>query len=101
MLCTCPLGSEITDIYISDCPEEVGQIQKLLVQRVFSSAGVKNSFTIGTTNPNVLATWATVLAASDSTKVVQTPYLTNPSRNPERRAPTEAGTPPWEAWRSS
>lgn len=82
MLCTCPLGTEITDIYISDCPEEVGQIQKLLIQRVFSSAGVKNSFTIASTNPNVLATWTTVLAASDSTKVVQTPYLTNPVVEP-------------------
>jgi hypothetical protein len=82
MLCTCPLGSEITDIFIDTCPEEVGQIQKILVQRVFSAAGVKNSLTIASANPNVLATWTPLLAASNSTKVVQTPFLTNPVVEP-------------------
>lgn len=36
-----------------------------------------NQFTIATTNPNVLATWTTVLAASDGTKVQATPFLQN------------------------
>lgn len=82
MLCTCPLGTEITDIYIADCPEDIGQIQKLVVQRVYASAGTKNKFTIASANPNLLASWTTLLAASDSTKVVQTPYLTNPVVEP-------------------
>ena len=84
-LCTCPLGAEISDVYLNDCPEDLGQIQKVLFQRVFASAGVKNSLTIGTNNPNVLATWTTLLASATATKVVQSPFLSNPV--------TEVGAP--------
>jgi len=82
MLCSCPLGAAINSVFIDTCPEEVGQIQKMVFQRVFASAGVKNEFVIGSTNPNVLASWTPLLAAVNSTKVVQTPFLTNPVVEP-------------------
>lgn len=85
MLITCPLPTELGNIVISNCPEDVGQIYKLVFQRVFSSGSTKNSFTISSANPNLQASWDTFLDASDSTKAVQTPFLDNPE--------SEAGGP--------
>lgn len=82
MFCSCPAASAINSIPIENCPERIGQIQKVVFQRVFSSAGVKNSLTIASANPNLLATWTTLLAATNSTKVVQSPFLSNPVFEP-------------------
>lgn len=82
LLCTCPAATAIPDIVLEDCPEGVGQIQKLLFQRVYSAAGTKNSFTIASANPNLKASWTPKLAASDGTKVVQTPFISGPTVEP-------------------
>lgn len=70
--CNCPLPTEISDLTQTTCPENFGQIQKVIIQRagdVFDgSAG--NDIT-------VLADWQTRLAASDDTKAVVTPYVYN------------------------
>jgi len=77
--CVCPVGAEIPDIPLSACPEDFGQIQKLILQRIYSTGATKNKFVIATANPNVLASWTPLLAASDGTKVVQTPFIQNPA----------------------
>lgn len=87
ILCTCPLGAELQDITIEECPEIVGQIQKLVFQRRLNS-GALNSFTIASANPNLLASWTPKLAASDDTKVVQTPFINAPVTEP-------GGPRPW------
>lgn len=47
-----------------------GEIQRLYFQRTYSSGTTLNEFTISTANPNVIASWTTLLAATDSTKIV-------------------------------
>lgn len=89
ILVNCPQGAEIADVGIARCPESVGQIQKAVFQRIFSSGTVKNKFEVASANPNLLASWSPKLAASDSTKVVQTPYIQAPTTEPG--APREFG----------
>jgi hypothetical protein len=77
MICTCPAATALTDITAVTCPENFGQIQKIAFQRLVAS-GVKNKFT--TTNPiDTLASWTTLKAAADSTKVVISPYINAPT----------------------
>lgn len=77
LLCNCPLGASITSVPVGGCPESFGQIQKVVFQRIFSTGTTKNKFVLASANPNVLASWTPLLAASDGTKVVQSPYLHN------------------------
>lgn len=82
LLCACPEAAAPGDIPIDNCPESIGQVQKVLFQRIYSAPGVKNKIVIATTNPNVLATWTPLLAAADGTKVVPTPYIQAPVTEP-------------------
>ena len=79
--CNCPVGASINNIPLSDCPEDFGQIQKLILQRVFSSGTTKNKFSTlsGAGAPDLLASWTPLLAAADGTKVVQTPFIQSPA----------------------
>lgn len=70
--CTCPVGTYMTSIGTLTCPTSFGQIQKLIFQRANQTAGLGSTTTIKS-----LATWTTLLAAVDSTKVVVTPYVSN------------------------
>jgi len=79
LLCTCPLGTAVGNVPINTCPESMGQIQKLIFQRKFSSGTTQNKFTIQSTPPTVLASWSPLLSAADGTKVVQTPFIENPA----------------------
>lgn len=83
LLCNCPAGAELIDIPIGECPETLGQVQKVVFQRIFSTGSTKNSFVIATADPRLKASWTPLLAASDGTKVVQSPYINAPT--------TEAG----------
>jgi len=75
LLCGCPPATAITSPDLQLCFEDIGQIQRLLFQRKYSSGTTLNSFTIASANPNLLASWTPLLAAADGTKVVQTPYI--------------------------
>lgn len=79
LLCNCPVGAALGSVPLSDCPNSLGQIQKVVFQRVFSTGATRNSFTIASANPNVKASWTPLLAATDGTKVVQSPYLSAPA----------------------
>lgn len=77
--CGCPLGAHIADLEIEECKESMGQIQKVLFQRVYQTAGTLNTID----DPTKKASWTTLLAAADGTKVTVSPYIQGPT--------TEAG----------
>lgn len=66
------------DIPVSNCPESFGQIQKVAFQRLYKSTGEKNSFTT-TAGIGEKASWAPLLSADDSTKIVISPYIQAPT----------------------
>ena len=83
-LCTCPAAAALTTIPSAGCPESFGQIQKIAFQRLRKADGTKNSFT--SQNSILLkASWTALMAASDGTKIVLSPYVQAPSN--------EAGSP--------
>jgi hypothetical protein len=82
LICNCPVGASLTDIDASLCPEGFGQIQKVVFQRIYSSGATKNSFVKASADPKSKASWTAKLAASDGTKVVQSPYLSEPVSEP-------------------
>lgn len=79
--CNCPIGAAINNIPLNECPEDFGQIQKLIFQRIYSSGTTLNKFTTlsGVGAPDLLASWTPLLSAADGTKVVQSPYIQNPT----------------------
>lgn len=83
-ICKCPAAAALPNIPNSTCAESFGQIQKVAFQRLYKSAGGKNSFTADA-GIGKLASWSPLLAAEDDTKIVISPYI---------QAPTaEAGAP--------
>lgn len=83
-ICKCPAAAALPNIPNFTCAESFGQIQKVAFQRLYKSAGGKNSFTADA-GIGKLASWSPFLAAEDDTKIVISPYI---------QAPTaEAGAP--------
>lgn len=82
LLTNCPRSASLPNITIEDCLESVGQIQKMIFQRIRKADGTKNEFVIATADPALLASWTPLLSASDSTKVVQTPFIAQPEFEP-------------------
>lgn len=76
--CGCPAGASLQDISVQACNEGVGQIQKILFQRVYASAGTLNTIA----NPLLKASWTPLLAANDGTKVIVSPYVQGPTVEP-------------------
>ena len=78
LICQCPAATAITTIPNVTCPENFGQIQKVAFQRLQQANGTRNSFT--STNSILLkASWTALLAATDGTKVVVSPYINSPA----------------------
>lgn len=78
--CGCPAGAQLADLNIRECKESLGQVQKVIFQRVYKSNGVLNS--ISKTVMAAKAQMAALLTASDGTKIVVSPYIQNPSTEP-------------------
>lgn len=76
--CGCPAGAHIADLDIAPCKESLGQIQKVAFQRVNSAPGTLNAVT----DPTKKASFATLFAANDSTKMVVSPYINGPTTEP-------------------
>lgn len=76
LYCDCPLGTDLPDIPAVTCPENFGQIQKVVFQRLMGKTA-ENSITVATAK--TLGTWTALLAAKDATKMVVSPYIAEPT----------------------
>ena len=77
-MCSCPAGAALPQIPNASCPQDWGQTQKIIFQRIFKTAGTKNSFT-SSTDIKQLSSWTALFSASDGTKCVITPYVEAPT----------------------
>ena len=77
-MCSCPAGAALPAVPNASCPQDWGQTQKIIFQRIFKTAGTKNSFT-QTASIKELASWTALFSASDGTKCVITPYVEAPT----------------------
>jgi len=75
LMCGCPLGAHLDDLPIPACEESIGQIQKVIIQRIFKTGTTKNSIA----TPGVLASWTPLLSAADGSKVIVSPYIMGPT----------------------
>lgn len=78
--CGCPAGAHLADLDIVECKESLGQIQKVIIQRVYSSAGEKNA--IEAADFKAKEQMAALAAAADGTKIIISPYIQNPTTEP-------------------
>lgn len=77
-MCSCPAGAALPSVPNASCPQDFGQVQKIIFQRIFKTAGTKNSFT-QTASIKQLSSWTALFSASDGTKCVITPYVEAPT----------------------
>ena len=77
-MCSCPAGAALPQVPNASCPQNWGQTQKIIFQRIFKTAGNKNSFT-QTASIKQLSSWTALFSASDGTKCVITPYVEAPT----------------------
>lgn len=77
-MCSCPAGAALPQIPNASCPQDWGQTQKIIFQRIFKTAGTKNSFT-QSASIKELSSWTALFSASDGTKCVITPYVEAPT----------------------
>jgi hypothetical protein len=75
--CSCPAGTAIASVPNASCPQDFGQIQKIIFQRIFSTGTTKNSMTQA--NAKLLASWTALFSATAGTKAVITPYVEAPT----------------------
>lgn len=78
--CGCPAGAHLADLDIVECKESLGQIQKVIFQRVYKSTGDKNKITLETLKAK--EQMAALSAAADGTKIIISPYIQNPTTEP-------------------
>lgn len=86
LTCQCPAAEYLTTIPNVVCGESFGQIQKVVFQRLYQANGTPNAF-VGSGTPLApsighKASWTSLLNASNSTKVVVSPYLEAPTSEP-------------------
>lgn len=77
--CACPAAAALPTIPKFECSEGFGQIQKIAFQRLTTSDGV-NKFD-STNAIETLASWTSLLTAVDSTKIVISPFVENPTQD--------------------
>ena len=77
-MCSCPAGAALPAVPNASCPQDFGQVQKIIFQRIFKTAGTKNSFT-QTASIKQLSSWTALFSASDGTQCVITPYVEAPT----------------------
>lgn len=81
--CGCPAGAHLADLGNQVCGEGFGQIQKVIIQRIYSSGATKNVIpSTGTGSILNKATLTALFSANDGTKMVITPFLQNPEDTP-------------------
>ena len=80
MNCGCPAGAHLQDLTIAECKESLGQIQKVIIQRKYQSAGLLNK--IAAADIKKKTNMASLAAAADGTKIIISPYIQNPTTTP-------------------
>lgn len=78
LICQCPAQAALTTIPAVNCPANFGQIQKVAFQRLRQADGTRNSFT-ATNAIGLKASWTALMAATNGTKVVVSPYINAPA----------------------
>ena len=78
LICQCPAAAALTTIPVVNCPENFGQIQKVAFQRLRKADGTRNKFD-ATSAIGTLASWTALLAATDGSKIVVSPYINAPA----------------------
>lgn len=78
LVCQCPAAAALTTIPNVACAENFGQIQKVAFQRLRQADGTVNSFT-STASILLKASWTALLAATNGTKIVVSPYINAPA----------------------
>lgn len=78
--CGCPAGKHLNDLEIAECKESFGQIQKIIIARIFSATGTKNKLSEATIAAKT--TMMPLFAAADGTKLIVSPYIQNPTTEP-------------------
>ena len=77
--CACPTAAALPTIPKFECSEGFGQIQKIAFQRLTTTDG-KNKFNSTNAIGN-LESWTSLLTANDSTKIVISPFVENPTQD--------------------
>lgn len=86
-ICSCPASASLPSVPNATCPQDFGQIQKLIFQRIFKEGTIKNSFYKTTGEEAVdnriilLASWTPLMSAEDGSKAVITPYVEAPTND--------------------
>lgn len=78
LICQCPAANALTTIPNVACAENFGQIQKVAFQRLRQANGTANKFD-STSAIGLLASWTALMAATDGTKIVISPYINSPA----------------------
>lgn len=76
--CGCPASEHLADLVIPECKESLGQVQKVIFQRINDDDGVPNSIA----TPWLKASWTALLSADDGTKCIISPYIQGPNTEP-------------------
>lgn len=76
--CQCPAAAALPNVPNVQCSETFGQIQKVAFQRLRKDDGTRNSFTADG-EITKLESWEALLAATDGSKVVVSPYIYSPA----------------------
>lgn len=80
--CGCPAGAHIADLEIAGCKESMGQVQKVAFQRIYKTAGTKNSVTDPTEKASFSALFSALFSAGDGSKMTVSPYIQGPTSEP-------------------
>ena len=78
--CGCPAGAHLPDLEINECKESLGQIQKIIFQRIYKSTGVLNK--IAAEDIKAKTKMVALVTAADGTKIIISPYVQNPNTEP-------------------
>lgn len=79
---SCPAAAALTTVVTPKCSEDVGQIQKLWFSRLVDDDNAEISIPAGDSDSGSILTLAsvqTLLTATDSTKLIVTPYIEAPT----------------------
>lgn len=79
-LVTCPPASQMGDITVNTCPFDIGQVQKIIFQRKYSTGSTRNVMTVA--EAALLTNWTARLTATGNTKVQVSPFVNGPAFEP-------------------